>query len=250
MDRSFEICLTVTISNSNQILNMTTQNDLIAIFEQSGKKYGIRLTPKTPQEDTTSPSEPPDEGGGNNGGGYEDLEVSFSLSYQGGYRVEYIYLPTTESFTVLQEGTWFTVSPMSGYGDGAMVSKAITISAPANTTMTPKTGTVTVLSNSKTYIYHVTQGVSGEILTVDPPPPIWTMLHTINREFTVTSNTSWRYYYSTDFGSSWMLYGTYSGNQTLNIPSYSNNHIKIKLVTISGNVEVIVDVQILNYITS
>jgi hypothetical protein len=58
MDRSFESCLTVTISNSNQILNMTTQNDLIAIFKHEGKKYGIRLTPKTPPSEPEIPEIP------------------------------------------------------------------------------------------------------------------------------------------------------------------------------------------------
>jgi hypothetical protein len=241
MDRSFEICLTVTISNSNQIPKMTTQNDLIAIFEQKGKKYGIRLTPKTTQEDTTPPSELPDEGGGNNGGGgYEDREVSFSLNYQGGYRVEYIYLPTTESFTALQEGTWFTVSPMSGYGDGELVSKAITFSAPANTTMTPKTGTVTIISNSKTYIYHITQGVSGEILSTDLENPIFNIdsIKTIQ----VTSNTTWKYYHQEQYDNTWTLLATYSGNQSLTIgrsqfANYNGNHIhNLKLVTLSGNI--------------
>jgi hypothetical protein len=148
------------------------------------------------------------------------LERWLSFGYSGTGTPEYINIPIGQSFTVLQEGTWFNVTPMSGDGSGE--NTMVYIQSSANTTMTSRTGTVTIISSSKTYIFHLTQGTSGEILNIILPDNLnlsyYNGLYSISGYWgsdsmimcQIQSNTTW--VFEVDSGTGYIQQQKVSGN--------------------------------------
>ncbi|MDR3233030.1 MAG: BACON domain-containing protein [Planctomycetaceae bacterium] len=152
-------------------------------------------------------------------------DPNLSFTFQGGQEVFPLFFPSGSAWTVIQQGEWFTVSPMTGTGNAN-----ITLTVPLNTTQEVRSGLINVTDGgANSYIIHVDQGVTSEILSVTK-----SLGNILNRNIVnVTSNTVWNIEKYTT--SVWTPIKTLSGNQEFSIQTENSNLQSYRIKTVSGS---------------
>ena len=133
------------------------------------------------------------------------------------------------SWTVMDNQTWITISPMSGTSNGSF-----TVSASANTAPTARTGTVTVTGGSLTRTIAVTQaGVTTNTLTLSPTALSFASAAS-SSAVNVTANVGWAV---TD-DQSWLgaspVSGSNNGSFTISATANTATTARTGTVTVSG----------------
>ena len=137
-------------------------------------------------------------------------------------------ITSNTSWSVSDNATWLTVSPVSGSGNGTL-----TATYQENTTTSQRVGTITVIGGGITGTVTVTQSAAPFILTVSPSNQSVTNASG-STTFTITSNTSW----SVSDNATWLTVSPASGTENgAIIANYSENTItsqRVGTITVIG----------------
>ena len=166
-------------------------------------------------------------------GGDASLAVSSSsLKFSSSFSLSQTFTVTSNTNWNISKGdaTWFTVSPTSGSS-----FRTITVNASANTSASPRTGTITITADGKTETISVTQEEYIPVLTVSSEPSFSFLSYSSEMRVTVTSNTRWTVSSS---ASSWLTVspsdGSNNGAFTIKASGNALKSPREATITVSG----------------
>lgn len=116
------------------------------------------------------------------------LDVSktkLDVSYMPGQHASF-NITSNANWTISSNEAWCTVQPTSGNGNGV-----IAVSVNENTTVKPRTATLTVKAGSKSQQVMVEQGVANSILSVSKTELYVSYMAGQHASFIITSNVAW-----------------------------------------------------------
>ena len=162
------------------------------------------------------------------------LTVSSSLlSFSSSFSLSQTFtVNSNTSYTISRgDATWFTVSPTSG-----AYLRTITVVATANTSASPRTGTITITAGGKTETVNVTQEKFVPALIVSESSINFEGGYSTHKStFNITSNTSWK----VESGESWLWVSPSSGSNNGTVTVTADNYMVKKTpregtITVSG----------------
>lgn len=130
------------------------------------------------------------------------------------------------AWTVSSSEAWLTANVTSG-----MNNAAITLTAAANTVITPRSATVTVTGSGITKTITVTQAGIAPVLTVSTETLNANAAANNTATFDITSNTSW----TATSSETWLTVGTASGtgNANITLTASANESISTRTATVT-----------------
>ena len=151
-----------------------------------------------------------------------------SLDFASGSGTKSFKITSNTSWKVSSDQTWCSVSPTSGSNDGS-----VTVRVDENTSITERTATITVKSETGDFVVKVTQSGAGATLSLDTNSLEFAS-GSASKTFKINSNTSW----TVSSNNSWCSVSPTSGNNdgsvTVKVTENTSTNARTAIVTIES----------------